>query len=409
MRTRKKVTDNPVNVKKSPIKVLSIQELVMTRSRKLQDRTRTRLYESQHPEHLLLSPDNAQKRVVIDSFLRQPLFVKKIIKGSLIKLLGRKKKNKFAIKADSQEEINCITEHMTEQRASPFFIRKSGLIERTPDPQGRERAWGPERTPYVEMLRAQGSHVLFKSESPLETRHRSASIDIKSELSVNLKHNFFLKKKKDPYFNFVVTAKGLKERRRKKRGCSQKVAAGGYSAADVFRALGVQFGKRIGRYFHLAHRIGWGLGGPQVKENLDPATAGSNYTTLFVIEDIIRFLLTEKQVFEIRMEGHIEYHPIHKKLPETITYTWFWGDGCSMTRAISSLSSRMPTRQENLEARAFASAIHDRFYRQSVLNDSTVVCSVPFAPKHSPAFFHRKALDERPDYSSPKKRQRFSF
>ena len=133
---------------------------------------------------------------------------------------------------------------------------------------------------------------------------------------------------------------------------------GGYSAAEIFKHLGVNFNPRMARYFHLAHRQGWAMGGDQSKENLDPATAGSNYTTLFYIESTIKYLLKDKNVSEIEVIGNIVFHESVPGLPVKITYTCKWENG-AFSKDIYPLNPRRPTISEYNASKVMVEAEHE--------------------------------------------------
>lgn len=350
--------------KKTPIRspLFAGRDLVRTRSRELQKLPRTRSNSSKYPKHLYLNRITAELRAEIDSKIQNVINQKlQEIEANrtspIINVLARKSINKYAIISDSKLLTKKLYQEMLKHDPRACMAtRISDLRPCTPGSNGKKRAIGPKGTPYEEAVAFNNKGVLFKNASPATAQN--SDIEFSQNIDVTLRDKFFESKKTDKSFSFTVTREGIKRRRNKRRSVSQKAAFGGYSATQVFRALGAKIDNKISRYFHLAHREGWGLGGPQVKNNLDPATAGSNYTTLFYVEDVIRFLLADKNVPEVKVHGEIEYHPIHTSLPETITYTWSWGEQCSMSKSISALSKRRPTLQENQQARALANAIH---------------------------------------------------
>ncbi len=159
---------------------------------------------------------------------------------------------------------------------------------------------------------------------------------------------------KPPNFSFRVDKKTILGRMGKGRVRSQRQVTG-YSAKEFFEFLGAEIKeKTYGSFYHLAHRHGHALGGAQAEHNLDPATEGSNYHTLFQIESPLRDLLLDDAlaVESVDVYGDIEYHP-KIPLPQKITYTLTWGNGKSITTSIYPLNYAKPTMADHQMARAF--------------------------------------------------------
>ena len=159
---------------------------------------------------------------------------------------------------------------------------------------------------------------------------------------------------KPPDFSFRVDKETILGRIGKGRARSQRQVTG-YSAKEFFEFLGAEIKqKTYGSFYHLAHRHGHALGGAQARHNLDPATEGSNYHTLFQIESPLRDLLLDDAlaIESVDVYGEIEYHP-KLPLPQKITYTLSWGNGKTIITSIYPLSYATPTMADHQMARAF--------------------------------------------------------
>ncbi len=279
-------------------------------------------------------------------------------KNTLLPMLGRNSKRKFAVKQSyPSPEGKRLKELLSSSpSAARVDFRFSGLEPCSPGPNGSPHLLGPNKTPYREAMRASKA-TLFIEASPDKDKHRTDFV-VGVDFDKQFAESFFHEKAETTSFSFVVTANGIKQRAGESRSCGQKEAVGGYSAAEIFEKLGVQFNKKISKHFHLAHRHGWGLGGAQVKANIDPATAGSNYTTLFWIESTIRYLLNRKDIAEINVQGSITFHKDIPGLPEKITYTCSWPQG-EFVKDIYPLRPRRPTIDEFHASNALALAEHE--------------------------------------------------
>ena len=157
--------------------------------------------------------------------------------------------------------------------------------------------------------------------------------------------------KPDDNFQFEVTLKDIESRLGVPRGISQKRVMGGFTAKDVYEAAGMAIKGKTGRDYHWAHRQGWAMGGEQVKANLDPTTGGSNFDTLFKVEAPIYNLLTIKKAEKVCVQGTVEFDP-ESGLPYKITYRLRWGLGSEIEVLIDPTSSRKPTLDEHVMAKA---------------------------------------------------------
>jgi hypothetical protein len=170
---------------------------------------------------------------------------------------------------------------------------------------------------------------------------------------------------------------------------SQKTAVGGYSAADVFKAMGVVFNDQLKtRDCHLAHRRGWGVGGSQDKPNLDASTAGGNYNTLIYIEDNIHHLISHLHVQSVHVRGSIVFVSNKVRLPQSITYTCTWNGDKTFSKTIYPLSTRRPSVEEHRVARAVVTAEHE-------LDEEPAVSSFDEVAKRLAAVATLTETDER--------------
>lgn len=298
---------------------------------------------------------------------RQPLVqqVGKVAASSnLIYLLGRKHSKKFAVVAGHKRSAAVCAERMRESLAEALVLRADDeLSPASPTKRVRSGAThqGPHGTPYKPVMRrcTSSGHVtgmLLAEISPVKSRQLAFDKKEKGSTRRSLFPTLF-KAKSEEAFCFTVTKQDIIERSGKKRPCSQKSVMDGKSAADIFEAMGIKIEDEFRRKYHWAHRQGWGLGGLQQKENLDPATAGSNYTTLFYIESVIRHMLVEQGVEEITVNGQVEYHPSYPDiLPIKISYSFDLANGDVISKVIEPLNPRVPTIEEHEVAKAFVAS-----------------------------------------------------
>ena len=155
-------------------------------------------------------------------------------------------------------------------------------------------------------------------------------------------------------FSFTITKKGILSREGVPRPVSQGRVVG-LSAAEIFKKFGlISIDTPWGTHYHHAHRQGWMLEGSQSLANLDPATAGSNYQTLFFIESPAKRLVLEEGV-DIKVEGTVYYHET-LPIPVKISYKLSWGNGRKIHKSIYPLEPEGPKQGSNAlsEAAFFA-------------------------------------------------------
>jgi hypothetical protein len=284
-------------------------------------------------------------------------------RGSLITLVGAKRSRKFVIKpgSHSPSKIKVATSiaKRVKSSASEVTFRESSEVSfRSPDEKGLKRATGPKFTPYREVFRSSHATILIQA-SPDESKSPELELDV--DFDPEFVAKYFSDASDDPTFEFTVTPDTILSRTGSPRPMSQKAAVGGYSAADVFKAMGIVFNDELKtRDCHLAHRRGWGVGGTQDKPNLDPSTAGGNYDTLFYIEDSIHYLISHLRVQSVHVQGNIVFVSDQVRLPQSITYTCTWNGDKTISKTIYPLSTRRPSVEEHRVARAVVTAEHER-------------------------------------------------
>ena len=187
--------------------------------------------------------------------------------------VGRKTPRKLALRATSAEKYREILDDLKGMPAEA--LSRTAPTPCSPNPSGIQ-AFGENGTPYQSLCQSSTAQI-FRQLSPdpsLMTFAASAACSPHTEAQlVN----------KPSHFAFTVDMATIRRRRGRKRPVSQKTAMGNRSAREILRSLGAEFNKEL--EVHLAHRQGYAIGGAQDKVNLDPATGGSNYNTLFCVED----------------------------------------------------------------------------------------------------------------------------
>lgn len=267
-------------------------------------------------------------------------------KSRLLKLLARKEKRHFVV--TGEENIENMPEDVE--------VKFGTVTPATPHASGSRRYKGPNDTPLRSAART-GKRAVYVEATPSAKRsaltpRTEGHIPIPRDINQEFTDNYFANVTQS--FTFKVTRENLLQRAEEKRPISQKQAVGGLSAADIFRAIGVNIPKSEDRNYHLAHRHGFGLGGQQEKTNIDPATKGSNYTTLFRVESVIRELLDKGDVDEVSVKGTIDFHEQIKGLPIRITYRVEFPNKEHFEASIYPLDTRVPTLEDHTVALALA-------------------------------------------------------
>jgi len=167
-------------------------------------------------------------------------------------------------------------------------------------------------------------------------------------------------------FEFTITNEEIQNCAGKKRPQSQNTVVG-RSAEDIFKDHGVIITSQHKNQFHHAHRQGWSLAGLQTKENMDPSTAGSNYTTLLTVEAPLKAVLKSENIPSMRVQGKLIFHPL-VPLPMEIIYTLSWGNNRQAEIKISPLNHRVPVLQENYVAEMMLKAVRSPEEKKSSAN-----------------------------------------
>ena len=317
------------------------------------------------------------------------------MKPNLIRSVTRTAKRKFIVQAHDSESEQRVKVAFSNTNVSDE-VSFTALTPRSPDGYKRARGLNSEdgRT-YVEFLSTSSGNV-FIEETPIKQSISASEVCSSSELRfenmpsiVELRKNnpdAFDSVKTEP-FDFKVTKEDIESRIGVKRNKTQQQAFG-CSAKDVFEAIGMHITSSFGqRQYHLAHRQAWFLGGEQVKGNLDPATAGSNYSTLANVESPLKNLLESESIDNMHVFGEVKYHPL-LPVPMEITYTLSWGNGRTFQAKIHPLEPRTPVFSEHIVANAMLGTARtpEKAEKQSSLRFFKVTSPVKLNGNHSPQF-----------------------
>ena len=156
-------------------------------------------------------------------------------------------------------------------------------------------------------------------------------------------------------FEYTVTKTDIQKRMGVSRPCPQKKLCNNVSGYDYLVAIGAELKDIERRFIHIPHRQAFSQGGAQDSSNVDPAsTAGSNYATLFEVEEPIRKMLFEgahgiPPVKSVHVKGKVVYAAT-KNVPFKMVYTLHWGENSSLEVTIDPLNFRGPTMKENQAA-----------------------------------------------------------
>ena len=265
---------------------------------------------------------------------------------NLIDLIAHHKPTMFYVKP-APNEFTPDTKNKFLSRINAK-VRFSPLTMRSPDKGGRLRGYNREGKLYREIVRTSNGTLFSDASQTPSGSHPAGEVNFSSPLSaaaLKAAHPEWFEHEPSTTFSFQVTKDEVLYRSQAKRPCSQKQVTG-YSAESFFDACGaIIVEKTRGSFYHLGHRHGWSLGGKQAVDNLDPATAGSNYSSLFYIESPLKKLLLEGECEVMTVNGVVKYHD-ELPLPEQITYELMWGNGRSAQVVIRPLEYDSPTKDE---------------------------------------------------------------
>lgn len=172
------------------------------------------------------------------------------------------------------------------------------------------------------------------------------------------------------HFQYTVTKQDVLDRLRVGRPVTQ-TGVMGISADNAMKAIGAVINKKQGKTFNWAHRRAWSLNGDQDVSNLDITTTGSNYDTLFKVEEPLRKLLFENGVNVVLVNGTIVFDD-KMGLPEKIIYRLSWGTTSTIEVVIDPMDHRVPSVDEyeiasSLFAEASQSSTDASFHPEALL------------------------------------------
>lgn len=271
-----------------------------------------------------------------------------------------KKSNIKNIARKMQTRVKILTNNYT---APPLKTQKwiketlpDKLISFTPiksieiTRSGRKKALNERQEVYIQELTT-SRYSMFRQQTPQTNTVSPYRVHIDSQYDEV--HAKSIKQKLDledlvevENFSFDLTLKDLVSRG--KRNPTQNALMSHISSQEYLKAFGARLLEKTQHKieFHWSHRRAWSLNGEQTKENLDATTAGSNYDTLFKVENPIKVLLKEHITTLIHVEGTVKFINKKQRVAESITYHFTWNQGNSCTVIIDPLSLRTPTQDE---------------------------------------------------------------
>lgn len=267
------------------------------------------------------------------------------MRSKIVKMVGRKEKKSFVVEYTDESCTSPQRKQLLDQTTGIDVRFERELFPLTPDPDNRSRVRDSQGDSFVQMMTTSSVSV-YVNESP--SRERT---ERKVQFS-DVRQRLFTPQPTQE-FEFTVTANDVEKRLLEKRPLSQKQAKG-QSANELFEEYGaiiVRKTKKKIESFHLAHRHGWVLGGPQDANNLDPSTAGSNYATLFTIESPLIHLVLEEGIEQINVTGKVHFD-LRVPVPCKIVYDLSWGNGRTAQVSTYPLDRRSPTLDEHEVAKA---------------------------------------------------------
>lgn len=276
---------------------------------------------------------------------------------NLIYMLGRKHQPTFKLTSPDGSALPAelhdkAKKHFATQSLSfsPVRLRK--------DLKPRERAEASDGEIFEKDMHT-SEVALWRKRTPTKTKITPSRINF-FEARVTAKpkvlnfddcYDAEAKKNTIETFEFQVSGRDILARTKVKRGVSQIKLMGNISALKLMESIGVIIqAKQNGRDFHYAHRQGFALNGAQVKENLDPTTAGSNYDTLFKVEKPIADFLKASPSLDTQVSVKGQVHFEEHGLPCKIIYSISCGAGRPVEVTIDTLNHRLPSVEEHLVA-----------------------------------------------------------
>ena len=302
-------------------------------------------------------------------------------------MLSRKEAKRKLVISQTSFTDDSIRSELTKELSSVDFCIET-LIARSPSSDKRSRMVGQDGTTYIQFLSTSSGDVYIDEspqKAPKQALREVRFKDISSIADLRIENPTYFEHPLTQTFDFSITRRDIEARVKKKRPKTQKQVVG-CTAKEIFKAYDAIFVEEMENLhkaqFHHAHRQGWSIGGSQTKENMDPGTAGSNYSTLFLIEDPLKHLLGENlraDVDNMHVKGTVIYHP-SVKLPMEIKYQLSWGRNRTYSASIYPLNRRIPTVSENKVAKAIIKVVKSP---EQVHSSSALTCHSMFAVKES--------------------------
>lgn len=269
-------------------------------------------------------------------------------KRNLLAMLAKKVTTplKYAVTPEDENIDHALVDRLRDKAPSLQILSPKRLVL-SPN---RTTAKGPNETPYRPCMKGSSGILWRQYQEPEKIIFNEQNIPTKNEIE----KKFPKLDSKPEFFEFIVTKETIESRLHTKRECTQKQVTG-YSAKEFFQEMGVTIKEAVrGSHYHLAHRHGYGLGGDQEYGNLDPATAGSNYMTLFFIENPISELLQNHpgEAIDVKVRGDIAWNEL-VPIPKEIKYTLQWGNGRTIEKNIFPLEYDAPAVSDNQISKIF--------------------------------------------------------
>lgn len=272
-------------------------------------------------------------------------------KPLLFHLVGREEQRNMYVETTASPVTRVVKQH-----PSNFTLQQKSLNVASPDIYTRKVRRDRDGNEFVEFYSTSNATVFiqvspqkdFSETNPKNINVEQPFVGKPSLHEVNKANPQLIQNARREQFEFEVTKEMIDARRGAAREKTQQNVYG-TSAATCFSAENAVMPAKSKSSFHLAHRQGHCLNGSQTKTNLDPATAGSNYTTLFLIENPIIELFNRQNIALMNVKGVVTFDPraTSSSLPLQVTYNLSWGNGRTAQIIICPLNHRHPTMDEN--------------------------------------------------------------
>lgn len=280
--------------------------------------------------------------------------------SSLMYMLAQpeeKNARKFVVSPQGQYQQNPVTTpSFAESVAEMNVAVETPFKERSPDRVNRPCIQDAEGLKYRQIMSTACGDV-YMQETPEKQTHQHSyprgEVRFEGIPPINelrQQHPELFENLKIERFEFNITEEMIKNPPPRKRPSSQNKIMG-CSAREMFSSFGMTIEKNLiknlHKYFQFAHRQGHGFFGPPIKINFDPSTAGSNYSTLFMLEAPLRKLFFEDSITSVNVKGTVIFHPLLEQFPIEIQYAIAWGNGRTAVFSTYPLEYRRPTLAEH--------------------------------------------------------------